>query len=292
MEYLNYFILGIYFLLFPLVAGGVIRKVRAMAQGRKGPPVLQNTYDFIRLFGKSPIDGPFSGFFAENAPITIFIASLIVWSIATFEWTSVLMIPFFLALQRICILGFAMETGTSFGGLGSSRELLIAICSEPVLVLSLLVAQSKLEVGFSILGTIMGLLFLGAFLVAILAELSKPPFDDPRTHLELTMVHEAMLLEASGRTLAFFEGASQLKIASFLVLLMRVGIEHTNFSFRSLASGLLENFIVFFGAVLLAIFLGYWEARSLRRKWIWVPEIMGMTFLFLLVLGTLIKIKI
>lgn len=185
-----------------------------------------------------------------------------------------------------------METGTSFGGLGSAREILIGICSEPILILSLLVAQSKLEVGFSFLGTIMGFFFLGAFLVAILAELAKPPFDDPRTHLELTMVHEAMLLEASGRSLAYFEGAAQLKIASFLVLLMRVGIEHTNFTLRNIGNGLLENFIVFSGAVLLAIFLGYWEARSVRRKWIWVPEIMGMTFLFLLVLGTLVKVKL
>lgn len=290
MEFLNYIILVIYFLVFPLFLGGVIRKFRAWAQGRKGPPVLQNTYDFLRLFQKNPIDGPYSAFYAENAPITIFLSSMIMWSIVTFEWTSVLIIPFFLALQRMCILGFAMETGTSFGGLGTSRELLLAICSEPILVMSLLVAQSKLQVGFNWLGILMGLLFLGAFLVAILAEISKPPFDDPRTHLELTMVHEAMLLEASGRTLAYFEGASQLKIATFLVVLMRVGIEHTNFSFRQIGSGLLENFIVYLGAIFLAMFLGYWESRSVRRKWIWVPEIMGMTFLFLLVLGTLIKI--
>ncbi len=290
MEFLNISILVIYFILFPLFLGGIIRKVRARAQGRKGPPILQNLYDFLRLWQKSPIDGPNSAFFAENAPVTIFISSLIIWSIATFEWSSVLIIPFFLALQRMCILGFAMETGTSFGGLGTSRELLLAICSEPILIMSLLVAQSKLEVGFSWMGTIMGCLFLGAFLVAILAEIAKPPFDDPRTHLELTMVHEAMLLEASGRTLAYFEAAAQLKIATFLILLMRVGIEHTNFIFRKIGDGILENLIVFIGAVFLAIFLGYWEARSVRRKWIWVPEIMGMTFLVLLVLGTLIKI--
>jgi formate hydrogenlyase subunit 4 len=290
MEYINYFILSIYFILFPLFLGGIIRKVRARAQGRKGPSVQQNLYDFLRLWGKSPIDGPNSALFAESGPVTIFLSSVIVWSIVTFEWTSILMIPFFLALQRMCILGFAMETGTSFGGLGSSRELLLAICSEPILIMSLLVAQSKLQVGFNWMGILMGLLFLGAFMVAILAELAKPPFDDPRTHLELTMVHEAMLLEASGRTLAYFEGAAQIKIASFLVLLMRVGIEHTNFNFRVLAGGIFENLAVFLGAIFLAIFLGYWEARSVRRKWIWVPEIMGMTFLFLLVLGTLIKI--
>jgi hypothetical protein len=99
-----------------------------------------------------------------------------------------------------------------------------------------------------------------------------------------------MLLEASGRTLAYFEAAAQLKIATFLILLMRVGIEHTNCIFRNLGDGILENSIVYIGAVFLAVFLGYCEARSVRRKWIWVPEIMGMTFLFLLVLGTLIKI--
>lgn len=116
MEFLNYFILSIYFVLFPLFLGGIIRKIRARSQSRRGPSVLQNLYDFLRLWQKKPIDGPNSALFAENAPITIFLSSLIVWSIVTFEWTSILIIPFFLALQRMCILGFAMETGTSFGG--------------------------------------------------------------------------------------------------------------------------------------------------------------------------------
>ncbi|MCB1142129.1 MAG: NADH-quinone oxidoreductase subunit H [Leptospiraceae bacterium] len=290
MEYINYLLLFFIFLFLPFVCGGIIRKIRAMAQGRMGPPVLQNYFDFIRLWGKTPIDGPYSGFYASSAPISVFLIGIFIYSISVFEWIPLLLLPFFLTLQRVFLIGYAMETGSSFGGLGTSREILLSITSEPILILSILVSQSKIHVDFHWLGLALGTLFLGSFLVSILAELSKPPFDDPRTHLELTMVHEAMLLEASGRTLAFFEGANQLKIATFFVILNRIGLEHTNFLQLSKYHEVVANLIVLFGSLALSVLIGYWEAISVRRKWIWIPEVMGMTFLFLLVLGTLVKL--
>ena len=276
MEQLNYIILFLFFIIFPIIAGGIIRKVRARAQGRKGPPILQNFYDLTRLLKKKPIDGTHSGLFAEVSPMLVCVSGIIMWSIAVFEWMPFLLIPFFLVLQRVTTIAFAMETGSSFGGLGTSREMLLSISSEPILLLSILVSQSQLQLSFSWVGIILGSLFLGALMVAVLAELARPPFDDPRTHLELTMVHEAMLLEASGKTMGLFELGYQLKIATLFV-------DRT-------ISKPVENIVAFLGAIVLAIFVGYWESVSVRRKWTWIPEVMGITLLFILVLGSLVKL--
>jgi len=289
MEQLNYIILFLFFIIFPIIAGGIIRKVRARAQGRKGPPLLQNFYDLTRLLKKKPIDGIHSGFFAEVSPMLVCVSGIIMWSIAVFEWMPFLLIPFFLVLQRVTTIAFAMETGSSFGGLGTSREMLLSISSEPILLLSILVSQSQLQLSFSWVGIILGSLFLGALMVAVLAELARPPFDDPRTHLELTMVHEAMLLEASGKTMGLFELGYQLKIATLFALVVRIGLEHSKFVDRTISKPT-ENIVAFLGAILLAIFVGYWESVSVRRKWTWIPEVMGITLLFILVLGSLVKL--
>jgi formate hydrogenlyase subunit 4 len=288
---LNYLILVFTFFTLPLLAGGIIRKVRARAQGRKGPPLMQNINDIIRLFQKEPIDGIFSGIFAEVAPVFSFLASLVIWSIVVFEWVPFILIPFFLIMQRIAITGFATETGTSFGGMGTSREMLLSITSEPIVILIILVAQSKMVMDVTWVGIIFGLLFLAATFVVVLAELARPPFDDPRTHLELTMVHEAMLLEASGKTLALFESAYQIKMAAFMTFIMKLAIEHSRLFSNSPDYLYLNNLLAYIGALFLVIGIGFWESFSSRRKWKWVPEIMGLTYLFLLILGTLVKIK-
>ena len=289
MEQLNYIILFLFFIIFPIIAGGIIRKVRARAQGRKGPPILQNFYDLTRLLKKKPIDGTHSGLFAEVSPMLVCVSGIIMWSNAVFEWMPFLLIPFFLVLQRVTTIAFAMETGSSFGGLGTSREMLLSISSEPILLLSILVSQSQLQLSFSWVGIILGSLFLGALMVAVLAELARPPFDDPRTHLELTMVHEAMLLEASGKTMGLFELGYQLKIATLFALVVRIGLEHSKFVDRTISKPV-ENIVAFLGAIVLAIFVGYWESVSVRRKWTWIPEVMGITLLFILVLGSLVKL--
>ncbi|MCB1159278.1 MAG: NADH-quinone oxidoreductase subunit H [Leptospiraceae bacterium] len=288
---LNLIVMFFTFITLPILAGGIIRKVRARAQGRKGPPILQNLNDIIRLFQKKPIDGIFSGTYSELAPSFALFASLMVWSIVAFEWTSFILIPFFLVIQRIALTGYAMETGTSFGGLGTSREILLSVMSEPIIILIILVAQSKMSMDFSWVSVIFGAIFVLATIVVILAELARPPFDDPRTHLELTMVHEAMLLEASGRSLALFDSAYQVKIASLIMFILKLAIEHSKFLYNANVPEYLDNLLAYIGALLLVAGIGYWESICTRRKWNWVPEIMGLTYLFLLILGTLVKLK-
>lgn len=278
------------FITLPFFVSGIIRKIRARAQGRKGPPLLQNINDIIRMIQKTPIDGIFSGLFCEISPMFILFSSVMIWSIVVFEWTSFIMIPFFLAMQRIALTSYAMETGTSFGGLGTSREILIFIGTEPIIIFLIIVAQSKLSMVFSWSSIILGVLFLSVSTIAILAELARPPFDDPRTHLELTMVHEAMLLEASGKSMALFEIGSEIKNASFMIFITKMALEHSKDIYGFIVPPSLINFLSLIGAILLSVLIGYWESISVRRKWTWIPETIGLTFLFLIIFGTLVKI--
>ncbi len=275
----------------PLVLGGIVRKVRAWTQGRKGPQILQVYYEIRKYFKKEPVDNPNSGVFAEISPAIALYAAVMIWSIVIFEWAPFILIPFFLALYRFCFVSFAMESGTSFGGLGSGREILLSVMAEPTIILMILVAQSHIELSLTPVSALIGVLFLLLSFVAILAELSKPPFDDPRTHLELTMVHEAMILEASGRTMGYFELASQIKLAGLLSFLIKLALEHSKLFPAGEFGNLTKEFLVLPGALGLAVLLGFWEADSVRRKWTWVPEFMGLCFLAILILGTLVKLS-
>lgn len=289
------FLLGILiqilaFISLPFLCGGILQKIRSYAQGRRGAPVLQILYDTVRMIKKSPIDGPFSGFFSESSAIFAFAFGLVLWSLVSFEWASLLLIPFLIGMIRFATVAYAVENGTSFGGMGAARETLLFIFGEPILILVLVVLESNVvfhenfaHISFAIL------FFLGATLI-VLSELAKPPFDDPRTHLELTMVHEAMLLEASGRTRAFFELAHQFKTASLFLLLTKLGLEHVEVFLGVSSVPIWKELASFGGAILLSALIGYWEANSTRRKWIWIPELLGLNFIFMLILGILLKL--
>jgi len=279
------------FIIAPFYASGILRKVRARVQGRKGPPILQPFYDMVKFFKKTPKDNPNSGPFAEISPALAVYSSLFLWSIVTFEWVPFLLIPFFLALYRFSLVSFAMETATSFGGLGSSREILLSVMAEPTIILMILVAQSHIEISLTPVGALVGILFLILSFIAILAELNKPPFDDPRTHLELTMVHEAMLLESSGKSLGAFELAYQLKYVSLLGFIIKLAVEHSKIIYNTDLTLLFREAVVLPGILVLSIIMGLWEGISVRRKWSWVPEFMGLAFLSILILGTLVKLS-
>ncbi|EPG67142.1 NADH-quinone oxidoreductase subunit H [Leptospira wolffii] len=278
------------FLSLPFLCGGILQKVRAYAQGRKGAPVLQIFYDTVRTIRKYPIDGPFSGFFSESSAILAFSFGLVLWSLVSFEWASLLFIPFLVGMIRFATVAYAVENGTSFGGMGAARETLLFIFGEPVLILVLVVFESNVVFQSNFANISFGILFfLGATLI-VLSELAKPPFDDPRTHLELTMVHEAMLLEASGRTRALFELAHQFKTASFFLLMTKLGLEHLEFFLNVATVPIWKESFAVGGAIIFSAFIGYWEANSTRRKWVWIPELLGLNFIFMLILGILLKL--
>ncbi|XDD45485.1 respiratory chain complex I subunit 1 family protein [Leptospira sp. WS39.C2] len=292
MENFMYFVyLGILFFCLPFLLTGIIRKVRANAQGRRGPKIIQFFLEVNKSYLKVPVSHNNFSSISNLAPRLVVYSSLMIWSIVLFEWAPFILIPFFLALYRFAYIGFAMEGASSFGGMASGREILLSVMVEPTFILMILAAQSHIEISETPQGILVGFLFLVLSFITILAELAKPPFDDPRTHLELTMVHEAMILEASGRQLALFELANSIKLSALLVFLVKLALEHSKIFRSYYLDGMNREFLILPAVVLLAIVMGFWEANSVRRKWTWIPEFMGLAFIAILILGTLVKLS-
>jgi formate hydrogenlyase subunit 4 len=224
-------------LLAPLITG-LIRKMKGRLLRRQGPPVLQPYRDLMRLLRKEVVLADNASWLFRAAPYLIFattwVAAALVPTFATgllFNWTADLIaIVALLGSARFFLALAGMDVGTSFGGIGSSREVMIASLAEPAMIM--IVFSLALLVGSTQLSTIaqfmvspnVGLrVTLGLALVSLLmvgiAENARIPVDNPATHLELTMVHEAMILEYSGRHLAMIELAASLKLLLYLSLI-------------------------------------------------------------------------
>ena len=220
--------------LAPLLAG-YVRKIKALLLGRRGAPLLQPYRDLLRLLRKEVVLAHSASWVFRVAPYLVFATT----------WVAAALVPTFAAglvistaadmIAIVALLGSArfalalagLDVGTSFGGIGSSREMMIASLAEPamlmvVFTLSLLAGSTQLssiaafmqrpEVGLRVS---LALALIALVMVAI-AENARIPVDNPATHLELTMVHEAMILEYSGRHLALIEAASFVKLLLYL----------------------------------------------------------------------------
>jgi formate hydrogenlyase subunit 4 len=224
-------------LLAPLVTG-LVRKAKARLVRRQGPPVLQPYRDLLRLVRKETVLAENASWLFRAAPYLIFaatwVAAALVPTFATgllFNWTADLIaIVALLGSARFFLALAGMDVGTSFGGIGSSREMMIASLAEPAMImivfsLALLAGSTQLSTiaAFMVspdvgLRVTLGLAMISLVMVGI-AENARIPVDNPATHLELTMVHEAMVLEYSGRHLAMIELSSSLKLLLYLSLI-------------------------------------------------------------------------
>jgi len=224
-------------LLAPLLTG-FVRKVKARLLRRRGPPLLQPYRDLIKLARKEAIVADGASWLFRAAPYVIFaatwVAAALVPTFATgllFSWSADLIaITALLGSARFFLALAGMDVGTSFGGLGSSREMMFATLAEPALImivfsLALIAGSTQLStVAAFMLSPEVGLrvslaLALIALVIVAVAENARIPVDNPATHLELTMVHEAMVLEYSGRHLAMIELSSQLKLLLYVSLI-------------------------------------------------------------------------
>jgi len=223
----------------PLLTG-LVRVVKARLLRRRGPSLLQPYRDLARLARKEAIVADSASWLFRMTPYIVFaatwVAAALIPTFATgllFSWTADLIaIVALLGLARFFLALAGLDVGTSFGGLGSSREAMFATLAEPamiVIVFSLaLVAGSTqlstvaaaMEAGVGLRVTL-GLALIALIIVAV-AENGRIPVDNPATHLELTMVHEAMILEYSGRHLAVIELASMLKLTLYVSLIICV----------------------------------------------------------------------
>jgi formate hydrogenlyase subunit 4 len=221
-------------LVAPLLTG-YVRKMKARLLRRRGPPLIQPYRDLAKLLRKEVVLAENASWIFRAAPYIIFsttwVAAALVPTFATGLALSpaadLIAIVALLASARFMLALAGLDVGTSFGGIGSSREMMIASLAEPALLMiaftvSLLAGSTQLSsVATFMQGVDVGLrvslaMALVALVMVAIAENARIPIDNPATHLELTMVHEAMILEYSGRHLAVIEAAASLKLLLYL----------------------------------------------------------------------------
>lgn len=219
------------------LALGVIRKIKAAFQNRKGASVLQPYRDIWKLLHKDEVISSDASWIFRFAPLAVFSITLVVGAsvpvfasfLANDVTSDILVIVYLMASVTFFVALAGMDTGSAFGGFGSSREVTVAALAEGGLILLLLTValMSGTSNVFAIAETISSadlasllpaFFAFAGFFVVLLAENKRFPFDNPSTHLELTMIHEAMILEYSGKRLALIEWASANKLMIFIAL--------------------------------------------------------------------------
>ena len=293
-------------LLAPLLIG-FVRKVKARLVRRQGPSLIQPYRDLVRLMRKEVVLADNASWLFRVTPYLIFaatwVAAALVPTFATgleFSWTAdLIVIVALLGSARFFQALAGMDVGTSFGGLGASREVMIASLAEPAMLLivfslALLAGATQLSTVAAFMGSpevglrvSLGMSLIALVMVAI-AENARIPVDNPATHLELTMVHEAMILEYSGRHLAMIELATFLKLLLYMSLIACVflpwGLDGASAGPKALAIGTAAYLCKL---AVLAILLAVFETAVAKMRVFRVPDFLGAA-LMLALLGTLL----
>ncbi len=226
--------------LAPLLAGW-LKWCKCYLQNRKAPSLLQPYRDLLKLTHKQPVVSKDASWLFIIAPYIIFSATviaitvipLITVDLPTAASADMIVLVGFLAFARFFLVLAGLDVGTAFGGMGSSREMTISSMAEPAMlmaVFTITMTASTTNLSFAIEHILQeGLVLRPSYIFALfalilvaIAETGRIPVDNPATHLELTMIHEAMILEYSGRHLALIEWASQLKLMLYGVLIANI----------------------------------------------------------------------
>jgi formate hydrogenlyase subunit 4 len=272
---------------------GLLKRSKAILQGRHGPPLLQPYFDLFKLLRKDEVVSEHASAVFRWAPAVyaaaFATAALLVpalWTPAPLAgWGDALALVGLFALARFALALAGLDTGSAFGGMGSSREVAVAALAEPAILLSVFAVAWR-SGGTDVSGMSAWLqthgaaalapsqlLAGGALFIAVIAETGRVPADNPDTHLELTMIHEGMLLEYSGRPLGILLWASLLKQAVLFALLIAL-----LFPFGIASSG--AELPLAFGALVLklgalALVMSVIESSSAKLRILKVPELLG-----------------
>ena len=294
----------------PLVVG-LIRWLKARMNGRRGASPLQPYCDLARLLRKRPLLAENASLVSEMAPYLALAATLVAAALvpgfaqgmAFAPVADLVLVAGLLALARMALALNGMDAGTAFGGMGAAREMSFAVFAEPALLVSalsfaILAGSTNLDqIGASFRDGALGLrVSLGLAAVAMgavaLAENARLPVDNPATHLELTMVHEAMLLEASGRHLALWDYQAALKLTLWLALIAAVFFP---FGAAPAGSGPLAWLVGLLawaakmGGLCLA--LAVFESAIAKMRVFRVPEFLGAAMLLALLAAALLFVS-
>lgn len=280
--------LACWLLLAPLLPG-IINRVKARVAGRRGPPLLQLYYDLARLWRKSVVMSDLASPAFVMLPAVSWVAILgaaLLMPLGplgaglSFRGDVVLLI-YLLALSRFCTAWAALETGSAFEGMGTAREVSFAVLAEAAMIAAIL--SLCLQSGSITLVTMLepaagaGVVLLAAGLfIVLLAENCRVPFDDPTTHLELTMIHEVMVLDHSGPPLAAILHGASMKLLLFALLLTQAVLPldglHPLAAAACLAGGVLA----------VTIGVGMVESLLARLAFKHVPLLLTVAFLLCL----------
>lgn len=283
--------------LAPLLSGW-LKCCKCRLQNRKSPSLLQPYRDLLKLTRKQPVVSEQASWIFTKSPYIIFSAMVLAASVVpliavdlpTAASADVIVLVGFFAFARFFLALAGLDIGTAFGGMGSSREMTISSLAEPAMlmaVFTLTMTASTTNLSLAIAHVLNeGLVLRPSFVFALfalilvaVAETGRIPVDNPATHLELTMIHEAMILEYSGRHLALIEWASQLKLMLYGVLIANIffpwGIAQ-GFSPRALGYGLLA---IAGKLAILAVFLAISETLVAKMRLFRVQEYLSFAYL-------------
>ncbi|WP_372841023.1 respiratory chain complex I subunit 1 family protein [Phaeovulum sp.] len=286
---------------------GLVRKVKARLMRRRGASIVQPYRDILRLMRKDVVLAENASWLFRAAPYLIFAATWVAAALVPafafglhFNWTADLIaIVALLGSARFFLALAGMDVGTAFGGIGASREMMIASMAEPAMLLAafsvaLVAGSTQLSTVAEHMATAaVGLrvslgLALVALVIVALAENARIPVDNPSTHLELTMVHEAMVLEYSGRHLAMIELAAALKLLLYISLIICIFVPWGMAGAGAGALAYLAGFGFWLAKLALGgAALGAFEVSIAKMRVFRVPDFLGAA-LMLGLLGMLL----
>ena len=281
-------------LLSPMFSG-ILKKMKALMRGYKGPSVFQVYYDLIKLFNKETIRSGKSSFITEIGPLLAL----------TISMTCAFMIPVFFCgggspvgnlIVIVFLLGgikllntlLGLDSSSTFGGMGTSRELFLSMLAEPVMFLIIMflyfqygsfnIFEISAKNSLSISHSVGDILAFVSFFIVLLVENARLPIDNPETHLELTMIHEAMVLDLSGRDLALVELASMIKFTVFISMIANMffplGIA-TSLSFFLLAGA---GIFFFAKACMILFVIAIIEVLIAKSRLFRAPDLIAVSF--------------
>ncbi|MCX7046061.1 MAG: NADH-quinone oxidoreductase subunit H [Candidatus Sumerlaeota bacterium] len=276
---------------------GVINRTKAVVAGRKGAPLLQAYYDMLRLLRKGAVYSETTTWFFRFGPVVGLAAAAMAAMIVPFGAASaplafqgdLILFAYLLGLMRFVTVVAALDTGSSFEGMGASREVWFSALAEPALLLGL-AAMALQTKSISLSGmmaalaaqpgggaTLTLLLVVAAFFIVFLAENARIPVDDPNTHLELTMIHEVMVLDHSGPDFAFIQYGASLKLwalGALVISALPPCHAAQALALPAAAAFALNLAIALAEMVGLAVVVGLFESGMARLRLVRVPQLL------------------
>ena len=286
---------GVVVIASPLLLG-IIGKTKALFAGRWGPPVLQPYYDIGKLLRKGNVYSATTTWIFQAAPIvsaaTVLVSSMLIplgGFKAPFQfWGDLILFAYLYGLARFFMILAGLDTGSSFEGMGASREAAFSCLTEIVLFMDFIILallSKKFVLSEMIEGNVLSswhlfgpaFLLVGAsYFLVLLAENARIPIDDPATHLELTMIHEVMVLDHSGWDLAYILYGSAIKLFVLGALFINILIPFHGLSF------VMQTAIFWGGMLMLAFLIGIVESCMARLRLNRIPQLLTGAFVLAL----------